>query len=59
MESKKLGRPTTDPKINTLKIRLSDGDIKKLEYCQKELKQSKADIVRMGIETIYTSLQKA
>ena len=58
MEKKKMGRPTSDPKIHETRIRLSDNDLKKLEYCVKKSGKTKADIIRMGIEKICTELSK-
>ena len=58
MEKKKMGRPTSDPKIHETRIRMSDNDLKKLEYCVKKTGKSKADLIRMGIENIFTELSK-
>lgn len=58
MEKKKVGRPTSDPKIHETRIRMSDNDLKKLEYCVKATGKTKADIIRMGIEKIFTELSK-
>lgn len=58
MEKKKMGRPTSDPKIHETRIRMSDNDLKKLEYCVKKTGKTKADIIRMGIEKIFTELSK-
>lgn len=53
--SPRTGRPTTEPKGNRESFRLSDNDIKKLKYCVKETGKSKAEIVRMGIESVCRS----
>ena len=56
--SPRTGRPTTDPKSNWTGFRLSDNDIKKLEYCVKETGKSKAEIVREGIDLVYQKIAK-
>lgn len=52
------GRPTDDPKNLNTRIRLSDNDIKKLEYCCKETGKKKSEIIREGIDKVYTELKK-
>lgn len=56
--SPRTGRPTTEPKSNWTGFRLSDNDIKKLEYCVKETGKSKAEIVREGIDLVYQKIAK-
>ena len=41
---------TDNPKSNTFKIRLDDNTMEKLEYLSKEMRVSKADVIRKGIE---------
>lgn len=53
MGSRKIGRPTIDPKPYELKVRISDVDKEKLEHIQKVTKMSKSDIVRKGIDKVY------
>ena len=57
-EGKKMGRPTDDPKTHNMRIRLSDTDIEKLEFCSKQLGKPKAEIIRMGIDRVYKSLSE-
>ncbi len=52
----KMGRPTTDPKDNQFRIRLSDSEVERLEYCQKITGLNKSEIVRKGIDKIYYEL---
>lgn len=54
--SPRTGRPTADPKSNWTGFRLSDNDVEKLNYCAKETRMSKAEIVRKGIEKFYNEL---
>lgn len=56
--SPQIGRPTDDPKNLSTRIRLSEGDIKKLEYCASELGLKKSEIIRMGINMVYEKLRK-
>ncbi len=56
--SPRTGRPTTDPKKHETRIRMSDSDIKKLEYCCKQTGLTKADVIRKGIDEVYKQLKK-
>lgn len=56
--SPRTGRPTDDPKTLSTRVRLSQEDINRLEYCAKKTGQSKADIIRQGIKSIYDSLKQ-
>lgn len=58
VEKKKMGRPTTDPKTYETRVRMSESDVKKIEYCKKETGKTKADIIRMGIDKVYQELKK-
>lgn len=53
-----MGRPTNDPKNLSTRIRLSEADIKMLEYCSKATGKPKAEIIRLGIREIYRQLKK-
>lgn len=57
MSNKKMGRPTNDPKTITYKLRISNSDNEKLDFCCKKLGKSKADILRMGLEKVYQELK--
>ena len=52
------GRPTEDPKTLSTRIRLSEEDVQRLEYCAKETGLTKAEIIRQGIREIYERLKK-
>ncbi len=56
--SPRTGRPTDNPKKYETRIRMSDEDIKILEYCCKATRKTKADIIREGIRKVYESLLK-
>lgn len=53
-----MGRPTNNPKNEELKIRISQEDKEKLEYCIKHSNKNKSEIVRLGIEKVYAELKK-
>ena len=53
MADKKMGRPTSDPKTQTLKIRISDTDVQKLDFVSEKTGKSKAEIIRQGIQLIF------
>lgn len=56
--SPKTGRPTSDPKKNETRIRMSDEDVRMLEECCKITGMTKADVIRKGIRVVYESLKK-
>ena len=58
MTGKKKGRPTDNPKTNNTRIRMTDNEVKKLNYCCEKTGKSKSDIIRMGIQLVYENIQK-
>lgn len=56
--SPRTGRPTNDPKTLSTRVRLSESDLKRLEYCSQATGKSKAEIIRQGIEKVYDELKK-
>lgn len=52
------GRPTDDPKTLMAKFRLSEEDIRRLEYCAEKTGLSKSEIIRQGIKEVYERLKK-
>lgn len=55
--SPRTGRPTNDPKTLNTRIRLSDEDIKRLEFCSEKTGLTKSEIIRQGIKEIYEKLK--
>lgn len=51
--SPRTGRPTDDPKPHNTRVRMSDADLKKLDYCCDVLGLTKAEVIRQGIELMY------
>lgn len=56
--SPRTGRPTQDPKTLNTRIRMSQEDINKLEYCCKATGKVKSEIIREGIDKVYNELKK-
>lgn len=56
--SPRTGRPTTDPKRHETRIRMSDEDVKLLEYCCKVTGMTKTDVIRQGIREVYAKIKK-
>lgn len=52
------GRPTEDPKNLNTRIRLSQKDVEKLEFCCKKTGKKKSEIIREGIDKVYTEIKK-
>lgn len=53
----RIGRPTDEPKILNTRVRLSEEDVKKLEFCAEKLGKKKSEIMRMGIEKVYSEIK--
>jgi len=56
-EHKKMGRPTDSPKRHDTRIRMSDEDLKLLEYCCEATGLSKAEVIRKGIRKVYEEVK--
>ena len=54
----KMGRPTQSPKNDTIKVRMSNEDNEKLDYCCQMTGKTKSDIIREGIDKVYNELKK-
>lgn len=56
--SPRTGRPTNNPKNLSTRIRLSEEDIFRLEFCSQQTGMKKSEIIRMGIKKVYEDIQK-
>ena len=56
--SPRTGRPTENPKKHDTRIRMSDEDIKLLEYCCEHTGLTKSDVIRKGIREVYNTIKK-
>jgi len=55
----RTGRPASgDPKRHETRIRMTDSDIEKLNYCSRVTGKTKADIIRDGIDKTYNELKQ-
>lgn len=54
----RTGRPTDNPKTLSTRIRLSEQDVERLEFCSEKTGKSKAEIIRIGIKKVYEELRK-
>ena len=52
------GRPTDDPKTLNTRIRLSEEDVQRLEFCVQATGMRKSEIIRQGIKEVYDRLRK-
>lgn len=53
-----MGRPTNDPKNLMIKFRISNEDAEKLEFCSQKTGQTKSEIIRQGINEVYTKIKE-
>lgn len=59
MASKKAGRPPSDNSMtDRIFVRVNKETINKLDECTQELKLSRSDIVRRGIDMVHENLKK-
>lgn len=57
--SPRTGRPPSDnPKRNETRIRMTDEDVQKLEYCCKVFGITKAEVIRRGVEALYLKAKR-
>lgn len=56
--SPQIGRPTDDPKTLNTRVRLSQEDVDRLNYCSEVTGKTKAEIIREGIKVLYDGLKK-
>lgn len=58
--SPRTGRPPSDnPKNRGYRLRVTDAELEKLDYCCKALGLTKAEVIRQGIDKMYLEAQKA
>ncbi len=56
--TKKLGRPTSNPKSHSKRLRMTDEEVQKLEYCTKQTGKTQTDILMLGLDKVYQELKK-
>lgn len=59
-EKKKKGRPYTAEaeKAITKRARMTEQDVEKLRFCCEKLGKTESDIIRLGVERVYSELKK-
>lgn len=57
--TQKMGRPTDDPKNRNFRVRMTDADIERLDYCAKETGLTRAAVIRQSVKKFYEGLKKA
>lgn len=50
--------PSKDPKRNDTRIRLTDNEAEKLDFCARKTGMTKADVIRKGIDMVYAEVTK-
>lgn len=57
--SPRTGRPKTDnPKVKQLGVRLNQDTLDKLEWLTQYYQETKAEVLRRGIEKLYSETKK-
>jgi hypothetical protein len=54
--ARRIGRPTDDPKGLMIKTRVSESDMHKIKLCCERLKLTQAELIRQGIDKIFSEL---
>jgi hypothetical protein len=57
ISGKKMGRPTDEPRIYERKIRFSEEDIMKIDFCCEIFKLKKSEVIRLGVNELYEKAQ--
>ena len=57
-EQKKMGRPTDNPRSKRLSLRISEDEMKEIEYCSKKLSTTKIETVLKAIELLKIEIDK-
>jgi len=56
--SPRTGRPTYNPKNQGYRLRMTEDEVKMLDFCCKVLNMTKADVIRQGIKEMYQKAQE-
>ncbi len=56
---KKMGRPKIDnPKSTQISVRMDADTLKKLDVCTKKLNETRVEVIRRGIEKVFSEVKK-
>ena len=53
-----MGRPTTNPKDQAIKIRATKDDREKLLYCCEQLNKTQYEVIMEGVNWVYEKINK-
>ncbi|WP_267247960.1 hypothetical protein [Streptococcus sp. Marseille-Q5986] len=56
--SKKIGRPTSNPKNQSKRLRMTEEQVAMLDYCVQKTGKTQTDILMIGLEKVYQELKK-
>ena len=56
--SPRTGRPTENPKNIRIGVRLTQDEKEMLDECEKKLNLTKTEIISLGIQKVYESINK-
>ena len=57
--SPRTGRPlSTNPRHERVETKMTKDELEKLEHCCRETGKSRSEVIRLGIDFIYTNLDK-
>ena len=57
--SPRTGRPTSDnARKHKVETRMNEEELEKLNYCCNATNMSRSEVIRMGIDNVYSSLRK-
>ncbi len=57
--SPRTGRPKSDnPKVKQLGVRFDEETLEKLDILVEHYKEARAEVIRRGIENLYSELKK-
>lgn len=57
--SPRIGRPPSDnARQKKVETRMTNKELEKLDYCCKITKMSRSEVIRAGIDALYTNLRK-
>ena len=57
MGSKKMGRPTDNPKNISVKFMADDETFEKLKECSDKMQITRAEVIRKGIHKVHDDLK--
>lgn len=57
MGTKKMGRPTDNPKKAIIKVRATESDRQKLLYCCEHSNMTQYEVVMEGLDMVYNKIR--